>query len=152
MKKIAYYIVLVLVLLSCRKSEESVTNIYYVENSQLWVNVDNSIPEFSMEFTSEDSKKNVYTYVVTYSNEVFAPTLRTRVILNNGIYETWVLVHNNFDKSNQIVVKTPDGKEYKTSGFEFQEKRLLYIKKNIHGAVNVTDADISIIESVIYVE
>ena len=51
-----------------------------------------------------------------------------------------------------IVVKTPDGKEYKTTGFEFQEKRLLYIKKNIHGDVNVTDADISRVETVVYVE
>ena len=72
MKKITYYIVLLLFLLSsCKKADENVTNIYYVENSQLWINVDNSVPEFSIEFTSEDSKRNEYTYVISYCNEIF---------------------------------------------------------------------------------
>jgi hypothetical protein len=151
MKKITFYLVLALfIFLSCKKTNE--TNIYYSNNSQLWINVDNSVPEFKLTFTSEDNKSNVFTYVVSYSNDVLNPTLRSKVVLNKGVYETWVLVHNNFDRSDQIVVKTPDGKEYKTTGFEFQEKRLLYIKKNISGVVNITDADITIIETVVYVD
>ena len=151
MKKIAIYLVLILVLFSCQKSGD-ITNIYYSNNSQLWINVDNSVPEFTLTFTSEDNKSNVFTYAVSYSNNVLNPTLRSKIVLNKGVYETWVLVHNNFDRSDKIVVKTADGKEYTTSGFEFQEKRLLYIKKNISGIINITDADISIVETVVYVD
>lgn len=149
MKKI-YLILMILFLASaCRKSDD-VTNIYYVNNSQLWINVDDLVTDFTITFTSQDAKNVEQKNIITYKDKVITPTLKTREVINNGVREKWILVHTDFDKTDQITV-TYNGTNYVTSGYDYQEKRLIYIKKNISGEINITDADITILESVVYV-
>lgn len=150
MKKITFYLVLFLFLFSsCRKSED-ITNIYFVNNSELWVNVDETLSDLTITFISQDTKEIKEQYIITYVDKNFNPSLKTREIINNGVNEKWVLVHSDFDKTDKITIVYNDN-IYETSGFNFQEKRLLYINQNISGDINITDADISILQTVVYV-
>jgi hypothetical protein len=68
---------------------------------------------------------------------------------NDG--ELWVLVHSSLEKCGQISFSY-ENKEYKTRGFDNNEKRCIEIIQSTDGLVNIKNHDISIVEKIINIE
>ena len=150
MKNILSFLVLVLVLSqfgSCGKKGTDLTS----TPSQFWLKVSNDVPEFTLEFIGQDAKNYYNEYSVTYTNNVFSPNLRTAN--DNVNKETWIMVYNSFDKTDEITLQfSGESKTYKAKGFGFGEKRFLEISCSSGGGINVQDRDITTINRIIYVE
>ena len=133
---------------SCKKTDTPTDSV----SSQLWIKVDQTIPDFKITLKLQDNKNRMIDYVVSYSDQTFNPNLKSIKVTNNNIYDTWILVYSDFDRTDEITLQLSDGIILKAKGFEFKEKRLVEILHNTSETVNVVDRDISIIEKFIYVE
>jgi hypothetical protein len=143
-KKMAYLVLVVLIIFSCKKTENE------PESSQLWIKVSESVPDFIISFKSENVK-STDTYVVSYTNKIFAPTLKMGTVTDNGNIETWVLVYNSYSETAEITFETADHKLLTTKGFKSGEKRCIEVMCNSGGAIAVQDIDISILNEIIWV-
>lgn len=140
-----YLVLVVLVAFSCKKTENE------PENSQLWIKVSDAIPDFIVSFNSENVKSTGNTYVVTYTNKVFAPNLRIGTVTKNGTTETCVLVYDSKGETGEITFETTDHKVLTTKGFKSGEKRYIEVLCNSGGAFAVQDRDITILNEIIWV-
>lgn len=135
----------VLIVFSCKKTENE------PESSQLWIKVSESVPDFVISFKSQNTKSTGNTYVVSYTNKIFAPNLKMGTVTENGNTETWVLVHNSYNETAEIIFETEDNKVIATSGFKSGEKRCIEVMCNSGEAIAVQDRDISILNEIIWV-
>ncbi len=133
---------------SCKKTDTPTDS----GSSQLWIKVDQTIPDFKITLKLQDNKNSMIDYIVSYSDKTFNPNLKSITVADKNTTDTWILVYRDFDRTDEITLQLINGKEYKTKGFEYKEKRLIEILHNTSGTVNVVDRDISIIEKFIYVE
>lgn len=143
-KKIAYLVLAVVIIFSCKKTEND------PESSQLWIKASESVPDFTISFKSENVKSTGKTNVIYYTNKIFAPTLKMGTATDNGNTETWVLVHNSFGETDEITFQTTD-KVLTTKGFKSGEKRCIEVMSNSGGSIAVQDRDISILNVIIWV-
>lgn len=143
-KKTICLIFLFLTILSCKKDDTQPDS----ETSQLWLKVDQSVPDFTMTLKCADLKNNENLYTVTYAGKTFSPNLKSAVV---GTNDTWIQVYKAFDRTNEITLQLANGQVYKTRGFEFKEKRVIEVVSR-EGSVNMVDRDISIIEKTIWVD
>ena len=138
----------IFIAVSCKKTDTPTDP----GSSQLWIKVDQTIPDFKITLKLEDNKNTMNDYIVSYSDKTFNPNLKSIKVTDNNTNDTWILVYRNFDRTDEITLQLSDGEILKAKGFEFKEKRLVEILHNTSGTVNVVDRDISIIEKFIYVE
>jgi len=144
-KKLACLILFFLIVYSCKKAENE------PENSQLWIKVSESVPDFLISFKSKNNKTAGNTYVVTYTNKIFVPNLKMGVVTDKGIIETWVLVHNSYVETDEIIFQTADQKVITTHGFKSGERRCIEVENSSAGTFSVADRDISILNEIIWV-
>jgi hypothetical protein len=150
MRIILSFLVLALVLSlfgSCKKKGTDLSS----TPSQLWLRVNNNVPEFSIEFIGQDAKNYFKDYSVTYSNNELSPNLRTAI--DNTKNETWVMVYKSLDKTDEISLQlSGETKIYKSKGFGHGEKRFVEISCNSGGVISVQDRDITTISKIIWIE
>ena len=149
MKNILSFLILVSVftlLGSCKKNESGISS----APSQFWLKVDNTVPEFTIEFKGQDAKNNVKDYTINYTNQDFDPKLKK--VTDFTTNETWVLVYKDFDQTDEITLQlSGDSKQYKAKGFSHGEKRFVEVSCN-SGVVNIIDRDITTITKIINIE
>lgn len=119
------------------------------DSAELWLKVDDSIEQLDILFAEENSKNNSQSYSIKYENGLFSSVVKKANDKNDG--ELWVLVHSSQEKCGQISFLY-NNKEYKTRGFNNNEKRCIEIIKSVDGLVDIKNHDISIIEIIINVE
>jgi len=144
-KNMAYLVLVVLSVISCKKTENE------PESSQLWIKVSESVPDFIISFKSENVKSSGNTYVVSYTNKIFVPNLKMGTVTANGNNETWVLVHDSYGETDEITFETTDHKVLTTKGFKSGEKRCIEVMCNSGGDIGVENRDISILYEIIWV-
>ncbi|GEM_PF-2233437 len=133
---------------SCKKTDTPTDS----GSSQLWIKVDQAIPDFKITLKLQDNKNRMIDYNVSYSDKTFNPNLKTITVSDNNTSDTWILVYKDFDRTDEISLQLKDGKILKTKGFEFKEIRLIEVIPDVNGSYSVVDSDISIIEKIIYVD
>jgi len=143
--KLFYLTLLIFIVFSCKKTETE------PEISQLWIKVGIEIPDFTVSFKSLNHK-SAFTYVVTYTNNEFCPNLKSGNVMENGNTETWVLVHNSYNQTDEIVFRFSDSKVLRTRGFKFGEKRFIEVVFDQSGVVSIEDRDISTINEIIWID
>jgi len=134
--------------LSCKKTVIPPDSV----SSQLWIKVDQTIPDFKLTMKLQDTRYKMTNYIVSYSGKTFNPTLKITTFSNNYSNDTWTLVYKAFGRTNELTLQLADGKIYKVRGFAFKEKKFLEILHYASGTINVVDSDITIIEKFIDVE
>ena len=144
-KKMAYLVLVVFIILSCKKTENE------PESSELWIKVSESVPDFMISFKSENFKSSGKTYEVSYTKKIFVPNLKMGTVTDNGNTETWVMVYNSYGETDEITFQTADNKVLTTKGFKSGEKRCIEVMYNSGGAIAVQDIDISILNVIIWV-
>jgi len=143
--KIAYLVLIVLFAFSCKKTGND------PENSQLWIKVNESVPDLLISFENQNVNSIGNTYVVSYTNKIFVPNLKMGTVTDNGKTETWVLVHDSYGGTDEITFETTDHKVFTTKGFKSGEKRCIEVMCNSGGTIAVQDIDISILDEIIWV-
>jgi hypothetical protein len=150
MRIILSFLVLALVLSlfsSCKRDGTDLST----TPSQLWLKVNNNVPEFSIEFIGQDAKNYFNSYSITYSNNELSPNLKTTI--DNTKNETWVMVYKSLDKTDEISIQfSGESKTYKSKGFGHGEKRFVEISCNSGGVITVQDRDITTITKIIWIE
>ena len=149
MKRNAVYLIILLVsLFSCKKDNSTISS----ETSQLWLKVDQSVPDFTMTLKCADLKNTEHDYTITYQDKALNPSLKSVSGEPNATGSAWILVYKAFDRSDEITIQLANGKVYKTKGFEYKEKRVIELVSTSKGTVNAIDRDISIIEKTIWID
>jgi hypothetical protein len=146
-KKIFCLVVIVSVVFSCKKTETNADS----GSSELWVKLDDKVPDFTLSFQYGDVKNGLNIYTIFYKNQTFIPNLKVLTDSENGVYGNWIQVYKDFNRTEVIILQLSNGKVYKVKGFEFHEKRLIEIISVSGDTVNVVDRDISIIEKFIVI-
>jgi hypothetical protein len=121
-------------------------------SSQLWVKVDQTVPDFTLSLKCADINRTTKDYTVTWQNQTLSPNLKVVENSSAGSSSGWVQVYRSFDRSDEITVQLSNGKTYRTRGFEFREKRVIEIVSTLPGSLSIVDHDISIIEKTVWVE
>jgi hypothetical protein len=147
-RKAICLIVLLLSILSCKKDSNQPDS----GTSQLWLKVDQSVPDFTMTLKCADLKNTVRNYTIIWAKQTLNPNLKKVEVGSNDSSDSWVQVYKAFDRTEEITIELSNGKVYKTKGFEYKEKRVIEVVSTIPGSVNVIDRDISIIEKIIWVD
>ena len=145
MNKIFCLVLVVFIVFSCKKTETE------PENSQLWIKVSESVPDFTISFDSQNIKSTGNTYVVSYTNKIFAPNLKMGTVTDNGTTGTCVMVYDSKGETGEITFETADHKVLTTKGFKSGEIRCIEVMYNSGGAITVHDRDISILNVIIWV-
>jgi len=150
MRKILSFLILVIVIIqfdSCKKKGTESDS----EPSQFWVKVSNTVPDFTIKFTGQDSNNQLKDYSITYTGNVLNPNLKT--IIDTTKNETWVLVYKSLERTDEISLQlSGNGKVYKANGFGFGEKRFIEIALDTSGSINMEDRDITTISTTINIE
>ena len=150
MRKFLSLLILVVVIIqfdACKKKGTGSDS----EPSQFWVKVSNTVPDFMIKFTGQDSNNQLKDYSVTYTGNVLNPSLKT--IIDPTKNETWVMVYKSLDRTDEITLQlSGNGQVYKAKGFGFGEKRFIEVALDASGAFNVKDRDITTINTIIYIE
>ena len=144
MKKIICLVLVVFTVFSCKKTDSNTNS----GSSQLWIKVDEGVPDFKISFKCGDEKGGS-DYTVSYTDKIFNPNLKTIDVTKNGVSDTWILVYNDFGQTDEIILQLKDGKIYKAKGFRLHEKRLMEIISSTNGTLSIVYRDISIIEKFI---
>jgi len=144
--KLLCLVLVIFIGFSCKKTDTD------SGSSQLWIKVDQTIPDFKITLKLQDNKNTMIDYIVSYSDKTFNPNLKSITISDNNTNDSWVLVYRDFDRTDEITIQLKNGKEYKAKGFEYKEKRLIEVVPSLNGSFSIMDRDISIIERFIYVE
>jgi hypothetical protein len=147
-QKTVCLIILLLSILSCKKDSTQPDS----GTSQLWLKVDQSVPDFTMTLKCADLKNTERNYTITWAEQTLSPNLKKVEVGSNESKDSWVQVYRAFDRSDEITIELSNGKVYKTKGFEYKEKRVIEVVSTVSGSVNVIDRDISIIEKTIWVD
>jgi hypothetical protein len=147
-RKMICLFILLFSLLSCNKDDATSDS----GDSQLWLKVDHSVPDFTMTLKCTDARNNENIYLITYADNTLSPDLKSVEVGSNGAYDTWIQVYKAFGRTDEITLQLSNSKVCKTKGFEFKEKRVIEVVSSSTGLVNVVDRDISIIEKTIWVD
>lgn len=147
-RKAIYLIIILLSLFSCKKENESISS----ETSQLWLKVDQSVPDFTMSLKCANLQNTERDYTISYQDKTLSPNLKSAETGSNGKSSAWIMVYKAFDRTDEITIQLSNGKVYKTKGFEYKEKRVIELVSTSQGSVNAIDRDISVIEKTIWVD
>ena len=147
-KKLLCLVLLIFAVFSCKKTDTPTDS----GSSQLWIKVDSAVPDFSITLKCADINGTKKDYTVAYTDKKFDPNLKTITVNDNSNSSSWVLVYDDFDRTDEIDIQTEDGKEHKTKGFEHKEKRFVEVISSVSGSFSVVDRDISVIEKIINVD
>jgi len=145
-KKLFYLLFVIFIAFSCKKTDTD------SGSSQLWIKVDQTIPDFNITLKLQGNKNTTNDYIVSYTDKTLSPNLKSITVSDSNTNDSWVLVYRDFDRTDEITIQLKNGKEYKAIGFEHKEKRLIEVVPSINGSFSIMDRDISIIERFIYVE
>lgn len=138
--------VAVTILSSCAKEE----SVIQAESSQLWMKANDSFPDFEAEFISFDLNKHKKINSVSYVSKAFRPNLEAFAASDRS--GTWVLTHKSYARTDEIIIKLEDGREYQARGFERGEKRFIELILNPDGSASFADRDILTIDTIIYID
>ena len=146
--KLLCLVLVIFIVFSCKKNDPPTDS----GSSQLWIKVDQAIPDFNITLKCTDINGTKKDYTVAYTDKNFDPNLKTITDKDNSNSSSWILVYDDFDRTDEISLQLKDGKIIKAKGFDYKEKRLIEVVSGVNGSYSVVDKDISIIEKIIYVE
>ncbi|HEY3390413.1 MAG TPA: hypothetical protein VGK38_12615, partial [Prolixibacteraceae bacterium] len=114
--KLLFLGLVIFIAFSCKKTDTPTDS----GSSQLWIKVDQTIPDFNITLKLQDDKNTTIIYTVSYSNKTFNPNLKSISVTDNNINDTWILVYSDFDRTDEITLQLSDGKTLKAKGFDFK--------------------------------